>query len=367
MNMDTAQLLRDQLYVLAFMSFFGCLVMMALARFLPRLRGRVSDETAVQAMHVGLTPRVGGAAIFGTLALSALLAPEQVLRTYIEFIVATSLIFAVGLKEDLGFHVSPRLRLLTVSIASLIAIALIGEWLGRIGLPVVDQLMEYWFIGIPFTLLITAGVSNGFNLIDGVNGLAALTAMFAATAMANIAQEAGFVPMVGLGMMLTAVVAGFFILNFPFGLIFLGDAGAYTIGFVLAWFGIAILINAPAVSPWAILLTLFWPLADTLLAMYRRARGKRDAMLPDRLHFHQLVMRGIEICVVGRRKRHLSNALTTVVLAPFVITPPITAMWLWDNNLWAFVAVLLFLGLFFGSYNLTLAVIQKRRQRLTVS
>ena len=224
--------------------------------------------------------------------------------------------------------------------------------------------MEYWFIGIPFTLLITAGVSNGFNLIDGVNGLAAMTAMFAATAMAMIAQKAGYVPMVGLGMMLTAVVAGFFLLNFPFGLIFLGDAGAYTIGFVLAWFGIATLINAPVVSPWAILLTLFWPLADTLLAMYRRARSKRDTMLPDRLHFHQLVMRGIEICLVGREKRHLSNALTTVVLAPFVAAPAITAVWLWDENLSAFIAVLAYLGLFFGGYRLVLSVVQRRRRRL---
>lgn len=362
MNIETAQLWQRELLYLTLLSFFGCLLLIALSRFLPRLQGRAGDATAIQSMHVGLTPRVGGVAIFGALACSVVFAPEALVREYAEFIVATALIFFVALKEDLGYSVSPRARLLTVSVASLIAIGLVGEWLARIGLPFLDQLLEFWFIGIPFTIFITAGVSNGFNLIDGVNGLAAMTAVFAAVSMALIAQQAGYLPMVGLGMLLAAVVTGFFLLNYPFGYIFLGDAGAYTIGFVLSWFGIATLINAPAVSPWAILLTLFWPLADTLLAMYRRSRSNRNAMLPDRLHVHQLVMRGIEIRYLGRKRRQLSNSLTTLVLAPFILAPQIVGVLLWDNNAAAFIAVLIFLALFFGSYRLVIAQLTSKRR-----
>lgn len=361
MEIETVQPFQIHLVYLAFVSFFLCLVLMALAQGIPRLRGRSDDTTAVQAMHVRLTPRIGGVAIFGALACSLLLAPEALVRQYAEFIIATALIFFVGLAEDLGFRVAPRIRLLTVALASLLVVALIGEWLTRVGLPVVDPLLELWFIGIPFTLLITAGVANGFNLIDGINGLAAVTAIGAAIAISVIAQKAGYLPTAVLCIMMAAVVSGFFLLNYPYGLIFLGDAGAYTIGFVLCWFGIATVLNAPDVSPWAILLTMFWPLADTLLAMYRRSLSNRDPMLPDRLHMHQLVMRGIEILILGRNKRHLSNSLTTAVLAPFVLTPQIIGVMLWDNNMAAFLAVLIFLGLFFGSYAAVIGTVLKRK------
>lgn len=363
MTNETAYLLQQGIGYLPLISFLGCIALIALARVFPRLRGRAGDESAVQSMHVGQTPRVGGIAIFGALGCSIFFAPEALLRNYVEFMVATSIVFIVGLKEDLGFHVSPRGRLIAVVVASLTVIALLEMWLPRIGVPFVDHLLSYWFLGIPFTLLITAGVSNGFNLIDGLNGLASFTAICAAVAIALIAQKAGYNAMVGLCLMLAAVVTGFFILNYPFGLIFLGDAGAYTVGFILSWFGIVVLLNMPEVSPWAILLTMFWPLADTLLAMSRRSRSNKNAMTPDRLHFHQLVMRSIEITVLGRNQRHLSNSLTTLFLAPLIIAPQIAGVMLWNQNFKALLAVLVFLGLFFGSYFLGLAVVRKRKRR----
>ena len=123
------------------------------------------------------------------------------------------------------------------------------------------------------------------------------------------------------------------------------------------------ILNEREVSPWAILLTLFCPLADTLLAMFRRSRGNKAAMLPDRLHFHQLVMRTMEICVLGRSKRHISNSLTTLVLVPFVLAPPIMGVLLWDFNRAAFAAVLVFLALFFGSYVLLIKTAAGCRRR----
>ncbi|KQI71374.1 hypothetical protein AN191_13210 [Loktanella sp. 5RATIMAR09] len=314
-------------------------------------------------MHSRPTPRIGGVAIFLALALSVVFAPDTILPNYAGFIIATTLLFFVGLSEDLGFRVSPRRRLLAVCLASLIVIALFGVWLPRINVPYFDLLMQYWIVGVPFTLLITAGVANGFNLIDGVNGLAGLTAIGAAVSIALISLQAGHGTMVILSMMLAAVVLGFFLVNFPLGLIFLGDAGAYTIGFMLCWFGIAVLIFAPQVSAWAILLTLFWPLADTLFAMYRRSRSKKDAMSPDRLHFHQLVMRGLEICFLGRKRRRIANPLTTLVLAPFVIAPQVCGVLFWNDNRAAFLAVLAFLAAFFGSYLVSVPAVRAFRQR----
>jgi UDP-N-acetylmuramyl pentapeptide phosphotransferase/UDP-N-acetylglucosamine-1-phosphate transferase len=169
--------------------------------------------------------------------------------------------------------------------------------------------------------------------------------------------------MMHLAMMVAASVLGFLLLNYPRGLIFLGDAGAYTLGFVLSWFGISILLNVPEASPWALLLTMFWPVADTLLAIYRRSRRGRDTMAPDRLHVHQMVMRGLEICVLGRGRRDIANPLTTLLLAPFVMAPPVAGVLLWDQALYSFVAFVAFLLLFFGSYMMAPRVIDAYRRK----
>ena len=87
-------------------------------------------------------------------------------------------------------------------------------------------------------------------------------------------------------------------------------------------------------------------------------------MMPDRLHAHQLVMRAIEICFIGRKRRNLSNPLTPLVLAPFMAAPQIVAVLLWDNNLAAFVAVLVFLALFSSYFILLFSAARRYRVRL---
>ncbi len=343
--------------LLALVSFCLCWGIVIMAPKVPRFYGQAHLE-AVQASHTKPTPRVGGIAIFGSLAISAIFVPSEITWSYGLFIVAASVIFIVGLAEDLGFGVSPLRRLCAVCMASMLAALFLGVWLPRMDVPGLDMLMPYGLVGIPLTLLVTAGIANGFNLIDGVNGLASFAAMVAAVALGIIAEQAGYSAMVHLSTLLAAGVLGFFMLNYPYGLIFLGDAGAYTIGFVLSWFGIAILLNAPEVSPWAILLTMFWPLADTLLAIYRRARSKSATMAPDRLHVHQLVMRALEIYVMGRGKREITNPLSTLILAPFVAAPPVVGVLFWNQTTLAFLSVMGFLVLFFGSYALAFKVLR---------
>jgi UDP-GlcNAc:undecaprenyl-phosphate/decaprenyl-phosphate GlcNAc-1-phosphate transferase len=336
--------------VLAAISFTISVIIVILGRLTPRLRSHTRHLRAVQAMHTRHTPRIGGIGIFGAIALSVLLAPEAISERYGYFVMATTLIFSVGLLEDFSGNVSARMRLLAAGAASLLVIWFLGVWLPRADIPGLDGIIGYWPVGIPLTLLLTIGIANGFNLIDGVNGLAAMTAIIAAVAMSLIADKADYNVMVHLAMMLAASVFGFFLVNYPFGFVFLGDAGAYTLGFVLSWFGIAILVNAPEATPWAILLVLFWPVADTLLAIYRRSRRKAGLFAPDRLHVHQLVMRAIEICFLNRNKRHIANPLTTLVLAPFVIAPPAVGVIFWDQTDISFAAVVIFGVMFFASY-----------------
>ena len=327
-----------------------------------RVARRTGCQEVAGVSETGRRRLASAVAVFGTLGLFSIFGFGPISGTYSVFILVTSLLFFVGLAEDFGFQMSPWRRMLAAISSSLLTIWLFGVWLPRTGIPVLDPLMEYSAVGIPLTILVTAGITNGFNLIDGVNGLASLTAIVAALALSQIAEISGYSTMVHLPMFLAAGVFGFFLINYPFGLIFLGDAGAYTIGFVLSWFGIAVLVNAPEVSPWAILLTFFWPAADTSLAIYRRLRRSADISAPDRLHVHQMMMRGLEICVLGQNRRQISNPLTTLVLAPFVIAPPIVGVLLWNQNWNAFLAVLFFGSLLFVAYVAAPGLIRRFRR-----
>lgn len=348
---------------LALTSLGICLAIIASRKHMPLLAGRSQDLGAVQSTHVRNTPRVGGIAIFAALLVSLTIAPGSEINVYVNIISAAGILFAVGLFEDLGLNVPPKFRLLAAIVASFCAILMLGTWIPRTDIPVVDVLLKYWFVGAPVTLLITAGIANGFNLIDGVNGLAAFTAMSAALALCLIAGLAGYSSMVQFTTFLLAIIFGFFLMNYPFGLIFLGDAGAYTIGFVLSWCGIAILIYAPEVSPWALLLTMFWPICDMLMAIFRRFRSKSEVSHPDRMHMHQMVMRAMEICMLGQSNRNISNPLATLVLAPFIIIPPLTGVYFWNQSTSAFLSTLVFGTIFCTIYAIAPSLIRRRRRR----
>ncbi len=108
---------------------------------------------------------------------------------------------------------------------------------------------------------------------------------------------------VGLGtfcIILVGSILGFFIWNFPKGLIFLGDAGAYTYGHLLVWIAISLITKHPEISAWAIFCLFFWPIMDTVAAILRRCLKRSSINQADHMHFHQLVMRAVVIYSGGR-------------------------------------------------------------------
>ena len=120
--------------------------------------------------------------------------------------------------------------------------------------------------------------------------------------------------------------------NFPFGKIFLGDGGAYTLGHLLVWASILLVNQAPEVSAFSILLIFFWPVADTGLAIWRRWKLGNPTDRPDRLHFHHFALRFLEIRFFGREKRYIVNPLTTVLLVPFISAPQALGVLFWDDH-----------------------------------
>ena len=322
-----------------------------------------NDTSAVQASHLNPTVRLGGLALVMALIVAAALSySEDNWTTFVLLLVSATPVFVVGLAEDFGFLASPRRRLLAATVSGGVFIALIGQWVRHTGIPGLDIALHWSPFAVAFSLFLAVGISHAFNLIDGLNGLAGFTALAAALALATIADQSGLTEHRDILLTIAAAVTGFLIFNFPFGKIFLGDAGAYVIGHLLFWMSVSISWNAPDVSPFALLLIFFWPIADTLLAITRRLSLGKPIAQPDRLHFHQLVMRGVEIVFLGRKKRRIANPLATLFTLPFVFAPMITAVIFALDRGTAAIAYGLFAVVFITTYKTGIWIAPKLRR-----
>ena len=350
------------------MSFLFSLFFIIVAKYFFARLGE-KDLKAIQSAHDGVVPRLGGLAVLLTLVLfffnlnSEFLTPFKLLEldfgSVVFLMISVFPIFFVGLIEDLGYSMDPFRRLLASIISGSFVIWFFEVWVQSVGLPLVDKFLSIGLIGIIFTLIAASGVVNAFNLIDGLNGLASFTGISTAIALSFIAFEVNQVEVLRFLFIFSACILGFMFLNFPSGKIFLGDAGAYTIGHFLVWTAIILVNHSSDVSPFAILLIFFWPVADTLLAIWRRLKRRKRADQPDRLHFHQIVMRFLEIRFLGRGKRNIANPMATVLLIPIILVPQLLGVIFWDSFIASVLGTICMGSLFFITYLIGISLAKK--------
>ena len=364
--MDTGYKMFDQSIFTGLIVFTSSVLIGSLMIFFskPMIKNKRHDLQAVQAAHVTPVPRIGGIAIVCALILSLAFQFGDAHQANLssKLLLSTVPIFFIGLSEDLGLLASPRIRILAAAASGTIFIWLFGEWLPRADFPGLNLAIQWAPFAIVLSIFLTVGISHAFNLIDGLNGLAGSTALAVAFALAAIAHQAGLTDHRDILLIFAAAILGFLVFNFPYGKIFLGDAGAYAIGHLLVWMSVSILWNAPNVTPFAILLIFFGPVADTLLAITRRLSLGKPIAQPDRLHFHQLVMRGVEIVLLGRKKRWIANPLATLFTLPFIFAPIIAGVLLALDHSNAAIACAVFAAMFITSYKTGLWLAPKLRR-----
>jgi len=366
----TEPLLMQSYATLFFVSFVLCLIIIMSSGYGFSRRSE-SDEAAIQSAHSGFVPRVGGLAIyisilvlipllsFGFIPLSVVFDLDAGQLTLL--ILSAAPVFAVGLAEDLGYNMSPRARLVASAASGLVSILLFKVWLDSLGIPGVDTLLMFAPFGILFTIFATVGVVNAFNLIDGLNGLSSYVTVSVAFSLSVIAFQAGNTQISIFLVLVVAAVLGFIMLNFPMGKIFLGDGGAYALGHLLVWSALVLINSAHNVSSFAILLVFFWPVADTGLAIWRRWKLGNPADRPDRLHFHQLAMRFLEIRFFGRDRREIANPVATLTLIPLISFPQILGVLFWNDHEAAFWSILGVGILFVATYLVGIEVAKRGR------
>lgn len=180
---------------------------------------------------------------------------------------------------------------------------LLNAWLNSVQILGVDNLMlSYPFVAMAITCFAVAGVANAFNIIDGYHGLSAMVAVIILTGIAYVAFQVDDLSIMTAALTMVGALLGFLIWNYPRGLIFLGDGGAYFIGFWVAELSVLLTSRHAEVSKWFPFLLCLYPIFETLFTVYRRLILKRTHPgMPDASHLHQLIyMRIVRLTIDGR-------------------------------------------------------------------
>jgi len=306
-----------------------------------------ADLEGVQKFHHAPVARIGGLPIFIAWSIAAFLMDDQ--SGLIFKIWLSSLpVFIVGLYEDLSARVSPLVRLLSAFFSIVIAFFWFDTGINSLGFEAVDYaLSNYVIIALLFTLLVVGGAVNSLNIIDGFNGLLGGYSILAFLAIAYVAYTLGDEMILQLSLISVASILGFFIFNFPFGKIFMGDGGAYFLGFILAITGLMLVDRHAELSNWFVLLIFIYPMYELLYSIYRRkAIHKTDASQPDANHLHSLVYRKIISCDRFKHNKAICNSMTSPIIWLFSLVGLIPAVVWFDNQTMLIVSSFIFMFIY---------------------
>ncbi|OBV29380.1 hypothetical protein BKN38_03820 [Helicobacter sp. CLO-3] len=277
-----------------------------------------SHSSKPQRFHYQPTPRAGGVGIlagvlvgFGALCLQniGLQYFEAFGSEWVHFLIAGVVVFASGFLEDMGVSLSPKLRLLIQCIgASIVCAGMSNAWLRDLGL---GFEFPFW-LGLAFGVFAVVGVCNAINIIDGFNGLSGGVALCVCASIIIVSTQVDMPLIASVAAIMMSATLGFLVLNFPSGKIFLGDGGAYFLGFGLAMI-LVLLTQEPSsiVSPWYGFCVMIYPIWEVLFSIVRKVSVGKSAMQPDSLHLHMLLFKRL-------RNNPLTSLIIVCVNIPFI-------------------------------------------------
>ena len=321
---------------------------------------------AIQRIHLNETPRLGGFIFILSLTSFVIFSNTNESMQLLKIILICLIpIIFIGVKEDLFHNVEPAIRLL--------ALLFVG-WLFRAQftgpLPILTDIP---FIGkllllqggiSIFYILSMVAVANGMNLIDGVNGLCGAVALSILSALLFLSYKTADITMLSLIFSVILLIIPFMLMNYPYGRIFLGDLGAYSLGLIVSMMTIILFGRHPEISPWGAVLILIYPATEVVFSLLRRMVRGVSIYHADTAHLH------LKLFHFFRPQPHykkIANVLVTPSLSGLWLFPLLAITWVYQKPFFIWIAVILFIALYGLLYAIVPNVQKKKKKKQLAS
>lgn len=329
----------DSLGVL-WLALFASLAVSALIVLTQRWHGNYSldkDVDGIQKVHTKPVPRTGGIALvagilmvplFGAFGYSIGLREGEEIGIF-KLLVAAMPALSAGLFEDLTKNGSVKLRLFATFASAILAAWLLGAYLPRLDIWGVDQMLQLVPVSLAVTAFAVAGVTNSINIVDGFHGVAGGAVVVALAGMGFLSWQAGDMFVTQLALAGAGATLGFLVLNYPTGRLFMGDGGAYLLGFWVAEVAVLTIVRNPQINTWQVLAICAYPVIEVVFSMYRRKIVRKVPVgAPDRLHLHSLFYRRVSCQRIPRiaGRAWVRNATVALFVSAWIATMAVMAV-----------------------------------------
>ncbi|ADR19874.1 MraY family glycosyltransferase [Calditerrivibrio nitroreducens] len=262
-----------------------------------------------QKFHENPTPRIGGLGIF--LAMSGWF----IVNNYWIFLLVSIPVFLAGFIEDITKTLNPKVRLFLMSVSGVLAYFLLDAKILKVNLPIVDDILAIPLLSFLFTIFALVGIANAINIIDGFNGLASGVSIMILFSISFVANSVGDTFIRDVSVVFIFAIFGFFVLNWPFGKIFLGDGGAYFIGFLVGVLAVILVERNNVVSPWFALTVMIYPIYEVLFSIYRKKFLRNlSPFEPDSVHFHMLIYKILIKRIFPDKNKLFRNSTSSIFI-----------------------------------------------------
>jgi UDP-N-acetylmuramyl pentapeptide phosphotransferase/UDP-N-acetylglucosamine-1-phosphate transferase len=336
-------------YVILALSLNGLIVFLWHQKIYKKLNLKVYQ--ANQKIHLAETPRLGGLIILIVLTVFTWFHAEEKIAVILKpCLISIVPLFLTALKEDLFHNVKPVVRLIGLLISgALFVIIFNGPYPHFEGIFFETWLKNHAVILMFYAFALT-GLANGSNLIDGVNGLCSAVFLSILGSLLFLAYQVTDDTLAMIILIIMVLIITFLTFNYPWGKIFLGDLGAYSIAFLTGMLTIIFFGRHPEISPWFPVLILIYPMTEVVFSMLRRFYLHQSVFAADTKHLHIKIFYFLR--KVPQLKRYANPSVTPLLtflwIYPLIVTP------------WAFkkpILILFFISLFLLVYGTLYSVI----------
>ncbi len=318
---------------------------------------------AIQRIHLNETPRLGGFIfILSLVSFVAFSNTNESIQLLKIILICLIPIFFVGIKEDLFHNVEPAIRLLTLLFVGwLFRAQFMGPLPILTDIPFIGKLLLLQGGISIFYILSMVAVANGMNLIDGVNGLCGAVALSILSALLFLSYRTADITMLSLIFSVILLIIPFMLMNYPYGRIFLGDLGAYSLGLIVSMLTVILFGRHPEISPWGAVLILIYPATEVVFSLLRRMVRGISIYHADTAHLHLKLFHFFRPLPQYKK---IANALVTPTLSGLWLFPILAITWVYQKPFFIWIAIILFIALYGLLYALVPNVQKKKKKQL---